>query len=128
MSGDCRQTADARAHGKQVVEYCADCGDVAPGVPYIADGPLRDPAHTYVRTSDDRFDRLCGTDALRVSEETATGILIVPDPVATSSAASAVPDPIGSLAIAFVLGACATVTVRTLRRRRPMEPRAARLG
>ena len=122
---DCRQTADALALGKQVVEYCADCGDVAPGVPYIATGPLRDPAHTYVRTSDDRFESLCGPDALRVSEETATGILIVPDAVAAAAVPAASSDV--DVVLGFACGICLTVVAVVFRRRRPMEPRAVKL-
>lgn len=120
---DCRQTADALALGKQVVEYCADCGDVAPGVPYIAEGPLRDPANTFVRTTPDRFERLCGSDTLRVSEETATGILIVPETIGTAA-----PAPDYDAALGFGCGISLAVAAFALRRRRAMRPRAIHLG
>jgi hypothetical protein len=122
----CSERAGHLALGHEVVAYCPSCGDEVPGAPYTMGSLDRAPSQLYLRTSPDRFTNLAtlvGCDAgsaphsLRV--ETDHGMLIVPD---------ATPVPHTDAAIPWQLGAIPVLVVwLLLRRRNPLEPRAANL-
>ena len=132
------------------VTYCPECGDPAPSAPatWTAPQPLPDLAHTYVRTSASSFELAATLDgcyvtglprSLRVVDETATGVLIVPDelpsrrlPELIPSGHAAEPTPLEvpawiACAIGGLAGSGVTVTLLGRRRRR-FVPRAIDLA
>jgi len=144
-AGSCDRAASVLlAQHAQYVTYCPECGDAAPSAPatWQAPAPLPDFVHTYLQTSPARYElaaTLDGCDVvglpyrLRVVDETATGVMIVPDTVPAAPAPAAATAPVvvddrlvptwlagllgGLTGIAFVL--CVPN-----RRRRTLVPRA----
>lgn len=164
----CNDMATEVAAGREVVEYCEECGDKAPGLPYVLTAGVRDALHTYVRTAPNRFENLallsegCPVNASppTLTQEVATpdGVLITPSdvpvtrPLERAPAADIEPAPpeptqqpaihysttiiyampwFMALAVAcagLLVGGVFTVMLVGMRRRRPMEPRASKLG
>lgn len=95
------RVADVMAQHAMYVTYCAECGDGAPSVPLAwMPGQQLDAAHAYVQTSPTRYELVsaladcafaAGPIALRVIDETPTGVLIVPDAVPVARAEPAPP-------------------------------------
>ena len=164
---------------RNVLDYCEPCGDAAPGEPtrvtsvelrpsgastlVVVNGRERDLAYTFVQTSPDVYRNVgalagCAasdvSDTLRVTGETAHGVLITPGPRAAppppipspppALAAPAAPPPViyvhattplsSVLALAIALGgglaagALATLAASAIRRRRALRPRAIDLN
>ena len=85
------------------VTYCEACGDLAPSAPANASrGQPLELAHTYLATSAARYENLAALagcpvtnvpPSLRVTAETASGVLIMPDWAPVQSPAVATPPP-----------------------------------
>ena len=97
------ENAAAHAVGREIVTFCAPCGDAAPGIPTTATGAAFDPTQTYVRVAADRFANLavlhgCPVDAgvapsLAVEPATDDGVLITPSTVVVTLEAQTVLTP-----------------------------------
>jgi hypothetical protein len=125
-----------------IVAFCEPCGDRVPGEPIDYTGEEVNPAYTYVQTGSARFDNIAAlagcpvagvSPGLRVEEETADGVLIVPDhsPVAPEAARVVVvqqPVPAkglgwGAIALGCAMTSALWIAVVRWRRLRAHKPR-----